>query len=94
MNDGVVGRTIKMTIYIFKIAYLKYTFYILILKIANYVLITLELHRDTIIKSVQNNVIDKTITVMSFTYKIQYIETESQMTSAFLMRENKKAGKK
>lgn len=52
MNDGVVGRTIKMTIYIFKIAYLKYTFYILILKIANYVLITLELHHDTIIKSV------------------------------------------
>lgn len=27
MNDGVVGRTIKMTIYIFKIAYLKYTLY-------------------------------------------------------------------
>ena len=25
MNDGVVGRTIEITIYIFKIAYLRYT---------------------------------------------------------------------
>lgn len=26
MNDGVVGTTIKITMYIFKIAYLRYTF--------------------------------------------------------------------
>ena len=52
MNDGVVGRTIKITMYIFKIAYLNILLHILILKIAHYVPITLELHYDTTIKSV------------------------------------------